>query len=143
MANPTSAFTGSIDGTWLIPHVNNTPVLNAEAWIGATSPPLTAEYSMDEFTIFNRPEELAQMGVLHLDRGQVDDGLLLARNGQTAATWLTRLQNIIQNQRSYSYVLLSCTAWQPFRVRIGGLSKSVTIAGGLAYRVSFPFSEVT
>lgn len=98
---------------------------------------------MDEFTIFNRPEELSQDGVLHLDRGQIDDGLVMARNGQTAAVWMTRLQNLIRDQRQYGFVMLACPSWDPFKVKISGLSKSITIAGGVAYRVSFSFRQVT
>lgn len=137
------SFTGSIDGVWLTPYVNHLPVAAGTCWIGTTSPALNAEFSMDEYTIFNRAEELSQDGVLHLDRGQISDGLLMARNGQTAETWMTRLQNLIRDQRSYSYVTLSSPSWSPFRVKISNLSKSITIAGGRAFLVSFNFREVT
>jgi hypothetical protein len=143
MANPSVVADPNINGVWLIPHIGNAPVVEEAAWIGATSPSLSAEVSRDEFTIFNRREELSQDGVLHLDRGQIDDGLLMDRHGQTAATWLTRLQNLIRQQRSYGFVVLSSPSWEPFRVKINDLSKSITIAGGLAYRVSFSFREVT
>lgn len=143
VANPTASTSSTIDGVWLVPFRSGRVVTDEHVWIGATSPSLNAEVSRDEYRIFDRPEELSQDGVLHLDRGSVEDGLLMSRNGQTAAVWMARLQNLVQEQGTYSHISLSCPAWQTFKVRIHDLSKAVTIAGGRAYRVSFSFREVT
>lgn len=143
MSNPTASATHTVDGIWLYPHTNGFPVSGAEAWMLATSPPLSREMSMDEFTVFNREEELSQDGALHLYRGSIDGGLVMSRNGQTAAVWMARLENLIQNQRQYGYVMLVTPTWAPFKVKIFNLSKSVTQAGGKAYLVGFSFRQVT
>lgn len=142
MPNPVVIFDGHIDGVWLVPHRNGIPVPGTEAWIAATSPSTEAELSSDEFTIFNRAEELSQDGVLHLDRGSIENGLLMSRHGLTADEWLKRLRSLIREQRSYGSIVLVSSRYQPFRVKIKGLAQQPTVAGGPAWRVDVPFREV-
>jgi hypothetical protein len=142
--NPVVTFTGAIDGIWLVPLRNGQVVSGVEAWIGAESPATSAEMSSDEFTIFNRAEELSQDGVLHLDRGTIEDGLLMSgrHGGLTADQWLARLRALIRDQRKYTSLVMVTSRYQPFPVRIKGLTQRPTIAGGPAWRVDVPFREV-
>lgn len=142
MANPVVSVADAIDGEWLVPYTaSGSPVAGQEAWIGGPSAELSADVSMDEYTIFTRQEILSQDGVLHLYVGTIA-GLIISHNGQTAATWMTRLENLVKNQRSFGSIRY-VTARYDFRVKLKGLSKSPVIAGGRAWSVSVPFREVS
>lgn len=142
MASPLASVSSTVDGQWLVPYnASGTPVTNREAWIGGPSSDLDAEMSMDEFTIFNREEVLSQDGVLHLYVGTIA-GLVMDRNGQTAETWMDRLEYLVRNQRTFGSIHY-VTARYDFKVKLRGLSKSPTIAGGRAWLVSLNFREVT
>lgn len=143
MANPRVTFDGPINGVWLYPHRNGLPVAGVEVFIAADPPNLHADVHSEEFVLPNRREILSQDGVFHLDSGSIDDAPLLTKYGVTAAAWLTRLENLIANQRSYESVVLASAWYEPFRVRISDLGKRPAhIGGGRTFRVSFAFRQV-
>lgn len=144
MANPIATFDESLDGIRLVPYsAPGQVVAGQDAWIGAKSPTLEAVMSMEIFTLHNRREEPSQDGVLHRDRGSIDGYLLNNRMaGLTADQWLTRLENLIANQRNYWAVFLVSTRYAPFKVKLHALSKDPVQAGGFAWVVNIPFREV-
>ena len=142
MANPTLAFPGDIDGTWLYPHYNRFGLDAARrAWIGAATAPSERARAGSVLTAPTRQATYSETGVLHLDEGVIT-GLLMERHGFTGDQWLDRLEWIVDHQMIYDRVMyVTPRITRSIELVPGGtsISKEPRQAGGHAWDVSVPF----
>lgn len=140
--NPTVTFTGTVDGTWLLPRKNGLVVAAAVCWIGRGENESVEDHSYALTSVPTRREEISQVGELHLEKGTIS-GVLMTRNGQTASEWLTRLRSLIRNMDSYDSVIYATDVFRKNVEIYGPLAKSGrTMNAAAAWEVSVNYREL-
>jgi hypothetical protein len=138
--NPTETFSDTIDGLWVLPLERKGRLSeDNEAWVGSDHPSEERARTFGEFESPFSTEAFTQAGKLHLRRGTIA-GLLLDRNGLTAAQWLARWKALIRRQASYAkLVVASNRDFFPVELTTGIAADPVP---GSRWEISVPYREL-
>lgn len=143
VTNPTANYDPSpiIDGIWLLPLRRRSALATGQvAYIRGDTPTARHPREVGEFDAPFSVERFTQAGVLHLREGTID-GALLDRNGQTPATWISRLRRLVKTQANFEKVMLA-TNREFFPVELFDLDEGPHPQIPLAYSVSIPYREL-
>lgn len=126
---------GEVQGIWFLPFKNGQIVNADRAWIGGTSPGLSAERDGELIVIPSRDDEVnVTSGKVRLYKGAAV-GQLINRFGVTSDEWLGRLERLITHQRNYRWIWLASHRWMFKCELLTGPSLAPITAGGRAYGV--------